>query len=74
MSTDNWILPSGAPRCVFADTLYRTAKDTIFSKLRMDTTPGEFAAAQESLRLLREELERTCRPCTTAHSSAPIAA
>jgi hypothetical protein len=58
MSTDNWNLPSGAPRCVFADALYRTAKDTIFSKLRMDTTPGEFAAAQESLRLLREELER----------------
>ena len=58
MSTDNWQLPSGAPRCVFADTLYRTAKETIFCKLRMDTTPGQFAAAQESLRLLREELER----------------
>jgi hypothetical protein len=56
--TSDWNLPSGSPRCVYADTLYRTAKDAIFSKLTKDTTPEQFQAALESLTLLREELER----------------
>jgi hypothetical protein len=66
MSTDNWILPAGAPRCVFADTLYRTAKDTIFSKLRLDTTPGQFAALKKACVYCEKSWSGTCRPCTTA--------
>jgi hypothetical protein len=58
MTTADWQLPAGAPRCVYADELYRTAKDAIFSKLTKDSTPKQFDQALESLQLLRQELEQ----------------
>jgi hypothetical protein len=46
-----------SPRCVYADMFYRTARDAIFAKLTEATTAKQFEAAQESLFLLRQELE-----------------
>lgn len=45
-----------SPRCVYADTFYRTARDAVFAKLTADTTAKQFQAAQASLDQLREEL------------------
>jgi hypothetical protein len=58
MSSRDWTLPARYPLCAFADAFYRTARDSIFSQLTAVTTPEQFQAAQESLLLLREELEQ----------------
>jgi hypothetical protein len=58
MSAYDWNLSAGAPLCVFSDSFYRTVRDTIFRQLTKDTTPEQFAQAQKSLLLLRQELEQ----------------
>jgi hypothetical protein len=58
MTTADWHIPADTPRCVYADTLYRTAKNAIFNKLTKDSTQEQFQAALDSLRLLRQELEQ----------------
>jgi hypothetical protein len=45
-----------SPRCVYADTFYRTARDAIFAKLTEATTAKQFEAAKVSLDQLRDEL------------------
>jgi hypothetical protein len=59
MPTPNWNLPSGIPRCVYADSLYRTGQ-VIFSNLH-EATPDMVAAAQESLALYHTELAAKLR-------------
>jgi hypothetical protein len=51
-----------SPRCVYSETLYRTARDAIFTKLTEATTANQFQAAQESLLLLRQDLETDMPP------------
>jgi hypothetical protein len=68
MSTSKWQEntykwdQAASPRCVYADTFYRTAKDAVFAKLTEATTANQFQAAQESLLLLRQELETDMPP------------
>jgi hypothetical protein len=62
MSSRDWTLPPRYPLCVFADSFYRTAQDTIFRQLGDTTTPEQFQAAQESLKRLRETLEKDMPP------------
>jgi hypothetical protein len=57
MSTYEWQQAS-SPRCVYADTFYRTARDAVFKRLTEATTANQFQAAQESLDQLRQELEQ----------------
>jgi hypothetical protein len=62
MSSRDWTLPPRYPLCVFADSFYRTAQDTIFRQLGDTTTPEQFQAAQECLKRLRETLEKDMPP------------
>jgi hypothetical protein len=48
--------------CFYADSFYRTAIDAIFTKITDATTPKQFQAAQESLKLLWQELEQDMPP------------
>jgi hypothetical protein len=57
MLSHDWNLPPNLPRCFFADLLYRTAQDTIFSQLTAATTPVQYEQAQSSLLHLKQELE-----------------
>jgi hypothetical protein len=54
MPTLNWNLPAGIPRCLYADSLYRTGQ-VIISNLHA-ATPEMVAAAQESLALYHAAL------------------
>jgi hypothetical protein len=47
MLSHDWKLPPSFPR--FADLLYRTAQDTIFSQITNATTPDQYEQAQSSL-------------------------
>jgi hypothetical protein len=62
MLSHDWNLPPNLPRCFFADLLYRTAQDTIFSKLTDATTPMQYEQAQSSLLQLKQELEKDMPP------------
>jgi hypothetical protein len=55
MSTYKWE-QTVSPRCVYADTFYRTARDAVFGRLTEHTTAKQFQAAKESLDQLREDL------------------
>jgi hypothetical protein len=54
----DWELPPRYPVCPQADSFHRTAREAIFRQLSGTTTPEQFQAAQESLDLLRAELEQ----------------
>jgi hypothetical protein len=58
MLPQDWTLPSRYPICPQADSFHRTAQDAIFRQLSGATSPEQFQAAQESLELLRAELEQ----------------
>jgi hypothetical protein len=62
MSDYDWQLSAGAPLCVFSDSFYSSARDTIFRQLTRDTTPEQFQAAQEHLQQLRDELVEQLYP------------
>jgi hypothetical protein len=62
MSDYDWQLSAGAPLCVFSDSFYYSARDTIFRQLTPQTTPEQFQAALASLQQLRDELARDIYP------------
>jgi hypothetical protein len=62
MSDYDWQLSAGAPLCVFSDSFYYTARDTIFRHVTPETTTDQFAAALARLTRLRDELVQQLYP------------
>jgi hypothetical protein len=61
MSTHDWLLPDRSPRCLFADSLYRTGQ-ALLQQLAGSVTEEALAAAKEALAQHRAELAAKLSP------------
>jgi hypothetical protein len=61
MSTHTWEQPARYPRCLPADSLYRTGQ-ALFNQLPATVTPETIAVAQDALAQYRAELLSTLHP------------
>jgi hypothetical protein len=61
MTTPNWLLPDRSPRCLFADSLYRTGQ-ALLHQLAGSVTEETLAAGQEALARYRTELAAKLYP------------
>jgi hypothetical protein len=54
----DWILPQSLPLCLYADRFYRTARDTLFSRLSDTTSCEQIEQLQAILLQMKEDIEK----------------
>jgi hypothetical protein len=58
MFSYDWILPQSLPLCLYADRFYRTARDTLFSRLSDTTSAEQFEQSHATLLQMKEDIEK----------------
>ena len=58
MPSYDWKLPTNLPLCYFSDSLYRSAKDGIFSQISDYVSPQQLEAVQSLLLQMKQDIEK----------------